>query len=66
MVFNYNENNDLVEVNFISEDEINQPANRYYEYEYDNHKNWIKCKMYLEGNKNEVTAKMERKIQYFK
>jgi hypothetical protein len=66
MVFNYNENNDLVEVKFISEDEINQPANRYYEYEYDNHKNWIKCKMYLEGNKNEVTAKMERKIQYFK
>ncbi|MXO07128.1 hypothetical protein [Flavobacterium sp. HBTb2-11-1] len=66
MVFNYNENNDLVEVNFISEDEINQPTNRYYEYEYDNHKNWIKCKMYLEGNKNEVTATMERKIQYFK
>ena len=66
MVFNYNENNDLVEVNFIGEDEINQPANRYYEYEYDNHKNWIKCKMYLEGNKNEVTATMERKIQYFK
>ncbi|KRD09160.1 hypothetical protein ASE21_15055 [Flavobacterium sp. Root901] len=66
LVFNYNENNDLVEVNFISEDEINQPANRYYEYEYDNHKNWIKCKMYLEGNKNELTATMERKIQYFK
>lgn len=66
LVFNYNENNDLVEVNFISEDEINQPTNRYYEYEYDNHKNWIKCKMYLEGNKNEVTATMERKIQYFK
>jgi hypothetical protein len=66
IIFNYNENNDLVEVNFISEDEINQPANRYYEYEYDNHKNWIKCKMYLEGNKNEVTATLERKIQYFK
>lgn len=66
IIFNYNENNDLVEVKFISEDEINQPTNRYYEYEYDNHKNWIKCKMYLEGNKNEVTATMERKIQYFK
>jgi len=65
IIFNYNENNDLVEVNFISEDEINQPANRYYEYEYDNHKNWIKCKMYLEGNKNEVTATLERKIQYY-
>lgn len=65
IIFNYNENNDLVEVNFISEDEINQPANRYYEYEYDNHKNWIKCKMYLEGDKNEVTATMERKIQYY-
>jgi hypothetical protein len=66
IIFNYNENNDLVEVIFISEDEINQPANRYYEYEYDNYKNWIKCKMYLEGNKNEITAIMERKIKYYK
>lgn len=63
--FTYNENDDLLEVHFITEDEINQPANRYYEYEYDNHKNWIKCKMFLEGNKNDVTAILERKIEYY-
>lgn len=62
--FTYNENGDLLEVHFITKDEINQPTNRYYEYEYDNHKNWIKCKMFLEGNKNDVTAILERKIEY--
>lgn len=63
--YTYNENRDLLETKFVTEDEINQPLVRYYEYEYDSNKNWIKCRMYLEGNKNEATAIAERKIEYF-
>lgn len=63
--YTYNENRDILETRFVTEDEINQPLVRYYEYEYDSNKNWIKCKMYLEGNKNEATAIAERKIEYF-
>lgn len=63
--YTYNENRDILETRFATEDEINQPLARYYEYEYDSNKNWIKCKMYLEGNKNEATAIAERKIEYF-
>lgn len=64
----YNEQGDIIEKEFIPDyPEQNIYARiKYYSYEYDNHKNWIKCNMYLEGTKEgEPSLVAERKIEYY-
>jgi len=77
VILHYNENGDITETNFVTEPSPgetgppprrvqDEPVNRYYEYEYDSHNNWIKCKLYLEGTKDgEPSAIAERKIEYY-
>jgi len=66
----FNQYGDVVETNYIPDYEgQSDPKMRphYYTYEYDNHNNWIKCYMYLEGTKEgEPTMIAERQIEYFK
>jgi hypothetical protein len=64
----YNEQGDLIEKDFIpnSPQQTLTEKVRYYNYEYDNHNNWIKCNMYLEGSKEgEPSLVAERKIEYY-
>ncbi|RYJ42456.1 hypothetical protein [Flavobacterium beibuense] len=66
MTASYNSKGDITELIFYPDgNEEQQVNNRYYEYEYDDHENWIKCKLYLEGNKNEPTLVAERIIEYY-
>jgi hypothetical protein len=77
MVAHYNEFGDIVEMNFkVFQDKddsspprkiigVGEPINRYYEYDYDKHNNWIKCRMYLMGEKKEPTVIAERIIEYY-
>jgi len=73
MVAQYNEYGDIVEMHMIVKNDTKppktkiklEPVHRYYEYEYDNHNNWIKCKLYLMGTKEEPTAIAERIIEYY-
>lgn len=61
-IFNYNENNDLVEV--IEKDKNADILNKQYsEYKYDNKKNWIERKLY-DANKNLISTSV-RKIKYW-
>ena len=39
--------------------------NRYYEYTYDKHNNWIECRMFLEGKTDEPTGVIKRIIEYY-
>lgn len=39
---------------------------KYYEYNYDENDNWIECKIRVNNPTSEISAIMERKIQYFK
>lgn len=67
MTASYNSKGDITELIFYPDGSEEQLVNnRYYEYEYDDHENWIKCKLYLEGNKNEPTLVAERIIEYYK
>jgi hypothetical protein len=65
----FNQYGDVVETNYIPDYEgQSDPKMRphYYTYEYDNHNNWIKCYMYLEGTKEgEPTMIAERQIEYY-
>ena len=73
MVATYNEQGDITEMHFILEGDNNptwtriglDAVHRYYEYEYDKHNNWIKCKLYLLGTKDQPTAIAERRIEYY-
>jgi len=73
MVAQYNEYGDIVEMHMIVKNDTKppktkiklEPVHRYYEYEYDKHNNWIKCKLYLMGTKDEPTAIAERIIEYY-
>ena len=73
MVATYNEHGDITEMHFILEGDNNptrtriglDAVHRYYEYEYDKHNNWIKCKLYLLGTKDQPTAIAERRIEYY-
>lgn len=73
MVATYNEHGDITEMHFILEGDSNpsrtriglDAVHRYYEYEYDKHNNWIKCKLYLLGTKDQPTAIAERRIEYY-
>ena len=80
VVTHFNENGDITERNFIKppvpgapteEPELmlygTVPANHYYDYDYDSHGNWIRCRSYLEGKKEgELSTVSERVIEYYK
>lgn len=67
MKMTYNQYGDVTEVIYYPDGTENWPVhNRYYEYEYDTHHNWIKCKLFLLGDKNQATLIAERKIEYYK
>jgi len=60
--FIYNDNNDLVEV--IEKNKNEEISNRqYFEYQYDNKKNWIERKLY-DADKNLISTSI-RKIKYW-
>lgn len=65
----FNENGDIIKKEYLPDYEGQDPDTitpRFYSYEYDSHKNWIKCYMYLEGTKEgEPTMIGERQIEYY-
>ncbi|MFY0483731.1 hypothetical protein ACI6PS_14120 [Flavobacterium sp. PLA-1-15] len=74
----YNEQGDMIEINHINNPRESWdkqpeytttwdggPLTMKYDYEYDRHNNWIKCRMYLEENKDEPTIMAERVIEYY-
>jgi len=64
----FNENGDIIKKEFIPNYPEQDIAVKeyYYSYEYDSHDNWIKCNIYMEGNKEgQPSAIAERKIEYF-
>jgi len=78
MTSHYNEHGDITEINFIAKQVPglppkktplmigNTPMNHYYDYDYDKHGNWIRCRYYLDGIKDgEPSAISERVIEYF-
>lgn len=77
-VLHYNEHGDMIEINHINNPRESWdkqpeytttwdggPLTMKYDYEYDRHNNWIKCRMYLEENKDEPTIIAERVIEYY-
>jgi hypothetical protein len=77
-VLHYNEQADLIEINHINSPRESWdkqpeytttwdggPLTMKYEYDYDLHNNWIKCRMYLEEDKSSPTIIAERVIEYF-
>ncbi len=75
----FNENGDITERNFIKDPVPGVPkekpklmlygtvpANHYYNYDYDSHGNWIRCRSYMEGKKEgEPSTISERVIEYY-
>ena len=77
-VLHYNEHGDMIEINHINNPRESWdkqpeytttwdggPLTMKYEYDYDLHNNWIKCRMYLEEDKTAPTIIAERVIEYF-
>ena len=77
-VLHYNEHGDMIEINHINNPRESWdkqpeytttwdggPLEMTYDYDYDSHNNWIKCRMYLQENKEEPTIIAERVIEYF-
>jgi hypothetical protein len=69
-ISNYNEQGDIIKREFVmdSPDQSTfDTATRFYDYEYDQYNNWIKCYLYLEGKKvkGDPTLIAERKIEYY-
>ena len=67
----FNEQGDIIKREFILNKFKNatiDTVTRYYEYEYDQYNNWIKCYLYLEGTKvvDDPSLIAERKIEYYK
>ena len=73
-----NEHEDLIAIKFINNPKEywdptpertttwdGGPLEMTYNYDYDSHNNWIKCRMYLQENKEEPTIIAERVIEYF-
>lgn len=73
MIAEYNEYGDITHMHFVIENDTSppqkkigiEPLDRYYEYDYDNHNNWIRCRLYLMGDRDEPTVIAERKIEYY-
>lgn len=77
-VLHYNEHGDMIEINHINNPRESWdkqpeytttwdggPLTMKYDYDYDRHNNWIKCRMCLEENKDEPTIIAERVIEYY-
>ncbi|KGO85796.1 hypothetical protein Q765_14310 [Flavobacterium rivuli WB 3.3-2 = DSM 21788] len=73
MIADYNEYGDITHMHFVVVGDTTpprkkiglEPVDRYYDYDYDRHNNWIKCRMYLMGDKDEPTVTAERIIEYY-
>ena len=61
----YDENGHLTEAQELT-DKGAVTKTRYYEYTLDTHKNWVECRMYLEGRTQEPTLTARRIIEYYK
>ena len=69
-VSHFNEQGDIIKREFTKdypEQSNSDTTTRFYEYEYDQYNNWIKCYLYLEGQKvkGDPTLIAERKIEYY-
>ena len=61
----YDENGNITETQILSENGKEIVKTRYYEYTLDAHKNWVECRMYLEGRTQEPTLTARRIIEYY-
>jgi hypothetical protein len=62
--FYYNKNADITACEYVN-DYLNKQEKVFYEYEYDSHKNWIKCKLRYNSMQDEVIKSIKRKISYY-
>lgn len=62
--FYYNKNADLIACDYVN-DIIQKREKIFYEYEYDSHNNWIKCKLRYNSMQGEVLKSIKRKISYY-
>jgi hypothetical protein len=62
----YNEYGDMIAfVNGGAQVQMNISKYMYFDYEYDQYKNWIKCTMYIDADKKEPIVFGKRKIEYY-
>lgn len=62
--FYYNKNADITACEYVN-DYLNKQEKVFYEYEYDSHNNWIKCKLRYNSMQDEVIKSIKRKISYY-
>lgn len=62
--FYYNKNADIIACEYVN-DILKKQEKVYYEYEYDSHNNWIKCKLIYNSMQGEVIKSVKRKISYY-
>ncbi|MDQ1165653.1 hypothetical protein [Flavobacterium sp. SORGH_AS_0622] len=62
--FYYNKNADIIACEYIN-DNLQKQEKVFYEYEYDSHNNWIKCKLRYNSMQDEVIKSIKRKISYY-
>lgn len=62
--FYYNKNADIIACEYVN-DYLNKQEKVFYEYEYDSHNNWIKCKLRYNSMQDEVIKSIKRKISYY-
>jgi len=68
LIKTFNEHGDVSEKEFLYDFHVQDsvPKHFFYSYEYDNHNNWVKCNLYLDGTKEgKPTLVAERKIEYY-
>ena len=62
--FYYNKNADITACEYLN-DNLPKQEKVFYEYEYDSHNNWIKCKLRYNSMQHEVIKSTKRKIVYY-
>lgn len=62
--FYYNKNADIIVCEYVN-DILPKQEKVFYEYEYDSHNNWIKCKLRYNSMQDEVIKSIKRKISYY-
>jgi hypothetical protein len=62
--FYYNKNADIIACEYVN-DIAQKRLKVFYEYEYDSHNNWIKCKLRYNSMQDEVIKSIKRKISYY-
>lgn len=62
--FYYNKNADIIACEYVN-DILQKREKVFYEYEYDSHNNWIKCKLRYNSMQDEVIKSIKRKISYY-